>query len=64
MNLSEVELFVESIDYTALNILLPHPDYAKQHFFCILNPSGDNAERTKQLIIEAHGLAAGRLERK
>ena len=49
-----------AIDYTALNVYLPHPEYARQHFVCILNPVGENAERTQQLIIEAHALAAGR----
>ncbi len=53
-----------TIDYTALNLFMPHPDYAKQHFICILNPEGENAERTKQLIVEAHVIAAGRLLRR
>ena len=54
----------DSIDYTALNVFLPHPDYAKQHFVCILNPSGENAEVTKKLMVEAHAIAAARLERR
>src|SRR5688572_12218730 len=33
-----------NIDYTVLNVFLPHPEYAKQHFICILNPSGANVE--------------------
>jgi hypothetical protein len=54
----------ENIDYSVLDLFLPHPDYAKQHFVCILNPSQANAERTKQLIVEAHSIAASRLARK
>jgi uncharacterized protein DUF6194 len=54
----------ENVDYSAFDVFLPHPDYAKQHFVCILNPSQENAERTKQLIVEAHSIAASRLERK
>jgi Family of unknown function (DUF6194) len=54
----------ENIDYSALNIFLPHPDYAKQNFICILNPSGENVEVTKKLIIEAHAIAASRYQRK
>jgi len=54
----------EDIDYTTLNVFLPHPEYAKQNFVCILNPSGANEELTKKLIIEAHDLVANRLERK
>jgi hypothetical protein len=48
---------IESVDYSALNVFLPHPHYAKQHFISILNPSGNNADTTKQLMIEAHALA-------
>ncbi len=54
---------VEGIDFTAINVFLPHPQYAKQNFICILNPAGENEERTKQYIREAHDLAAGRAER-
>lgn len=54
----------EDIEYSALNVFLPHPDYAKQNFICILNPSQDNVEKTKALIIEAHANAKKRLERK
>jgi hypothetical protein len=51
----------EDIDYSVLNTFLPHPHYAKQHYICILNPSQENEERTKQLIVEAHSIAASRL---
>jgi hypothetical protein len=51
----------DGLDYSVLDTFLPHPDYAKQNFICILNPSGDNAQKTKDLIREAHALAAKRL---
>lgn len=54
----------EPIDYSILDTFLPHPEYAKQSFVCILNPSGENIEVTKQLIMEAHSIAAARLRRK
>lgn len=54
----------ETVDYTALNVFLPHPDYSKQHFVCILNPSDENEALTKKLIVEAHAIAAARLQRK
>lgn len=54
----------ENVDYTALNVFLPHPDYAKQHFVCILNPSQENEAVTKRLIVEAHSIAATRLQRR
>ena len=50
-------------DYTACNVFLPHPEYAKQHFLCILSPTGAQAERTRAFLNEAHALAAARLER-
>jgi hypothetical protein len=54
----------DPIDYTTVNTFLPHPDYAKQNFICILNPTGDNIEKTKQLIQEAHTIATTRYQRK
>lgn len=54
----------ENIDYSLLDVFLPHPEYAKQHFVCILNPSDANTECTKQLIVEAHSIAASRMQRK
>lgn len=54
----------EPVDYSVLNTFLPHPEYAKQNFLCILNPSGENVEKTKELIMEAHAMAAKRFERK
>ena len=58
------EYDAESVDYSLLNTILPHPDYAKQNFICILNPSGENVTRTKELIQEAHSIAAVRFQRK
>ena len=54
----------EGIDYSALNVFMPHPHYAKQHYICILNPSGENEDLTKKLIVEAHSIAAKRYNRK
>jgi hypothetical protein len=54
----------EPVDYSVLNTFLPHPEYAKQNFICILNPSGEKVEKTKELIMEAHAMAVKRFERK
>ena len=54
----------ELVDYSVLNVFLPHPHYSRQHFVCILNPSNENVETTKKLIVEAHSIAAVRLQRK
>ncbi|MFM8729270.1 MAG: DUF6194 family protein, partial [Planctomycetaceae bacterium] len=40
------------------------PDYWRQNFLCILNPSGPNAVRLEQLILEAHGVSQSRYERR
>src|SRR5689334_23123648 len=52
------------VDYSLLNTFLPHPEYAKQNFICILNPAGGNVEKTKELIREAHAIATKRMQRK
>ena len=52
------------VDYSMLDTLLPHPDYAKQHWVCILSPSGKNIETMKKLIVEARSIAAARLQRR
>jgi hypothetical protein len=54
----------ELVDYSVLDVFLPHPHYSRQHFVCILNPFGENVETTKKLIEEAHSIAAARLQRK
>ena len=54
----------EEIDYSVLNVFLPHPHYARQNYICILNPVGKNVALTKQLIEEAHSIAAARFQRK
>lgn len=51
------------LDYSELNVFLPHPHYAQQHFVCILNPAGDHVEQTKALIMEAHSIARERRNR-
>ena len=51
------------LDYTTLNTLLPHPEYAAQNYVCILNPVGDMIEETKALIADAHNLVSARMRR-
>ena len=54
----------EVIDYSVLDVFLPHPHYSKQNFVCILNPTGKNVDITKQLILEAHSIAESRFQRR
>ncbi|WP_423735421.1 DUF6194 family protein [Chitinophaga caseinilytica] len=51
-------------DYAVLDRFLPHPHYAAQHYICILNPEGANAETTCRLMEEAWGIAKRRFEKK
>lgn len=51
-------------DFTILNTFLPHPDYAKQYFICILNPSEANEDTFRKLVREAHEVAKQRYDRK
>lgn len=50
---------MEQPDYSALDRLLPHPVYAKQHWISILNPSDATFHDTViPLIAEAHDRVA------
>jgi uncharacterized protein DUF6194 len=50
-------------DYAALDKIMPHPDYARQYYVCVLNPSDSTFERVRALLAEAYDLAVQR-ERK
>ena len=42
-------------DFAALDVLMPHPVYAPQHWACILNPSTESFDDViKPLLDEAH----------
>jgi hypothetical protein len=47
-------------DFTALDRLMPHPVYGRNHWVCVLNPSSATFESLQPLLVEAHGIAAGR----
>src|SRR5262245_51526395 len=48
-------------DFTALDVVLPHPVYAAQHWLSILNPSAVSFETiVKPLLDEAHGIVWSR----
>lgn len=51
-------------DYTALDTLMPHPEYAAQSFLCVLNPGDATAERLRPLLAEAYELAVRRYNRR
>jgi hypothetical protein len=52
-------------DYTALDRLMPHPVYAKQHYVSVLNPSARTFEEViKPLLEEAHARTAAQYARR
>jgi Family of unknown function (DUF6194) len=55
----------EDPEYTALDQLMPHPVYAKQHYVSILNPGARTFEDViKPLLEEAHARTAAQYARR
>ncbi len=50
-------------DYTAVDVIMPHPDYAKQHFICVLSPGEATLEKVRALLAEAYEIAVRRYNR-
>jgi len=51
---------VSVYDFTALDKIMPHPEYAAQYYVCVLNPSETTLERVRALLAEAYDLAVRR----
>ena len=51
---------VNDYDFTALDVIMPHPEYAQQHFICVLSPGEKTSERVRTLLAEAYDIAARR----
>lgn len=49
-------------DFTALDVLMPHPIYAANHFVCVLNPSDSTFESVRPLLREAYEIAVKRAQ--
>lgn len=49
-----------SIDYTAVDRIMPHPVYADQHWISVLSPSLNTFETVRPLLIEALSRAQNR----
>jgi hypothetical protein len=47
-------------DFTALDQLMPHPVYGRNHFVCVLNPSDSTFDELKPLLKEAYEIAVKR----
>ena len=51
---------VSAYDFTALNTIMPHPDYAPQSWICVVNPSEATFQTLGPWISEAYERAVRR----
>jgi hypothetical protein len=58
-----VDVPSKGYDFSIIDTLIPHPVYHRQYFVSVLNPSEGTFEALKQLIVEAHDIAARRVAR-
>jgi hypothetical protein len=54
------EVNVKDYDFTALDVILPHPGFAQYHFICVLSPSEGTFEKIRLLLAEAYDITARR----
>jgi Family of unknown function (DUF6194) len=54
----------DEFDYTATDVVIPHPTYASQGWISVLNPAEKTSTQVQQLLDEAHGLAVRRHARR
>jgi hypothetical protein len=55
---------VGAYDFAALDTIMPHPEYAAQHWVCVLSPSAATFEQVRALLAEAYALAERRHARR
>src|SRR3954452_10181652 len=51
---------IGSYDFTVLDVIMPHPEYAPQNFICVLSPSAATFEKIRTLLAEAYDIAVRR----
>jgi hypothetical protein len=51
-------------DFTALDVILPHPDYSSQNFICVLSPSEATFEKLRPMLAEAYEVAVTRYNKR
>jgi hypothetical protein len=54
------EVIDTGVDYTATDVLMPHPFYAPLHWVCVVNPGEGTRTDLAALVHQAHALAARR----
>lgn len=50
-------------DHTALDRVMPHPEYGKMYWLCVLNPSEATFRDVRPLLAESYAMAVARQER-
>jgi hypothetical protein len=55
---------ISGYDFTVLDKIMPHPDYAPQSWVCVLNPSAETFQTVRSLLAEAYDLAVRRNSRR
>jgi hypothetical protein len=50
-------------DFTAPDMLIPHPVYGRNHWVSVLNPSESTFDSIKPLLHEAHAIAMKRVKK-
>lgn len=52
-------------DFTALDTIMPHPDYSSQHFICVLSPGQATFDdKIRPLLAEAYDVAMKRYNKR
>jgi hypothetical protein len=54
------EININHYDFTALDVIMPHPEYAQYHFICVLSPSEETFEKILTFVAEGYNIAARR----
>ncbi|MCM0675302.1 DUF6194 family protein [Micromonospora phytophila] len=49
---------VPGVDHAAVDIVMPHPVYASQHWVCVVNPGEATLGTIGHLLADAYGFAA------
>lgn len=55
-----VAVDISHYDFTALDVIMPHPEYAQYHVICVLSPSEETFKSIRPLLAEAYEIASGR----
>lgn len=55
---------VSAYNFTELDKIMPHPDYAAQSWICVLSPSEGTLQKVRLLLAEAYELAVKRQTRR